>query len=102
MTVSDAVKFAYQLDSKGSIMEAAEYLRQAILDTFKNSKELPWPPTADDLDYSPLFPPEFTSFLEYVMSDSSTADFSRPVKHIILSIWQDICLLSIEWKMEAA
>ena len=56
-------------------MEVAEYLRQAILDAFKNSKELP----------------ELTSILEYVISGSNTTDFSEHLKRIILSIGQDIC-----------
>ena len=85
------MKFAYELGSKHSVMEADEYLQVAILDAFKNSKVLSWPPTADDPDYSPLLPPELTSFLEYVISDSNTAGCSEYVKCIILSIGQDIC-----------
>ena len=54
LTDAKAVKFAYRLGLEDSVMKAAEYLRQVILDAFKNSKELPWPPTADDLDYSPV------------------------------------------------
>ena len=82
------MKFTYELGSKDSVMEAAEYLRQAILDAFKNSKELHWPLTANDLDYSPLLPRKLLCFLEYVISGSSTADFS---KHVVLSIGQVIC-----------
>ena len=101
MTVADAVKFAHELDPKDSVMEAAEYLRQAIHYAFKHIKKLPWPSTADDLDYSPPIPPELKSFLEYVISSSKTADFSEPVKHIILSIGQNICrgVSNVKWKL---
>ena len=69
-------------------MEVAEYLRQAILDAFKNSKELP----------------ELTSILEYVISGSNTTDFSEHLKRIILSIGQDICrgVSNGKWKLPLA
>ena len=82
MTVADPVKFAYELSSNDSVMEAAEYVRQAILDAFKNSKELTWPPTADDLDRTPPLPSELISFLEYVISGSNTADCYEHVKRL--------------------
>ena len=65
-------------------MEEAEYLQQTILDASKNSKELPWPPTANDLDYSPLVPPNLKCYLEYVILVSNNADFSKHVKCTIL------------------
>ena len=82
-------------------MEAAEYLRQAILGAFRNSKEIAWPPTADDLDYSPPLPPELKSFLKYVISGSNTADCCKHVKRIILSTGQDIChgVSNVRWKL---
>ena len=61
-TVPNAVKFTYELDSKDSVIEAAQYPWQAILDAFKNSKELPWPSTAEDLDYFPPLPPKSQVF----------------------------------------
>ena len=69
-------------------MEVAEYFQQAILDAFKNSKELP----------------ELTSILEYVISGSNTTDFSEHVKRIILSIGQDICggVSNGKWKLPLA
>ena len=90
MTAADAVKSAYELGSKKSVMEASEYLRQAILNAFNNSKELPWPPTAGDLGNFPPLPPKLTSFLEYVILGSNTADCSEHKKRIIMSFGQDI------------
>ena len=37
------------LRKKDSVIEAAEYLKQAVFNAFKNSKKLPWPPIADNL-----------------------------------------------------
>ena len=72
-------------------MEAAEYLQQTILDAFKNSMKLSWPPIANELDYSPPLPPQFKRSLEYMISGSNTFDCSEHVKGIILLIGQDIC-----------
>ena len=82
-------------------MDAAEYLQQAILDVFKNSKEMSCPSTADDLDYSTPLPTELTRFMEYVILRSNTADCSEHVKRIILSIGQDICrgISNGKWKL---
>ena len=100
LTVANAVKFINE-GSKDSVMEAVEYLQEAILNAFKNSKEVPWPPTADDLDYSPLLPPKLTSSLEYMILGSNTTDCSEHVKCIILSVGQDICrgVSTGKWKL---
>ena len=53
------------------------------------------------MDNSPSLPPELTSFLEYVISGTNTAECSDHVKRIILSIGQDICrgVTNGEWKL---
>ena len=40
LTVAYAVNFANDLGLKDGVMKATEYLRQTILDAFRNSKEI--------------------------------------------------------------
>ena len=55
------------LGRKGIMVEAALYLRNAILSTFSQSDELRWPPTVEYLDNAEdVIPNELNSFLKYV------------------------------------
>jgi hypothetical protein len=58
ITTEEAVKQAYQLASKDTVKHVALILRSIITRSFKESTELPWPPSESDLevgDGCPLF-----------------------------------------------
>ena len=50
ISIADAVAHAYKLGSKAKYEDVALLLRSLIQQAFKDSKPLPWPPTADDLE----------------------------------------------------
>ena len=101
ITVTDAVRYAYELGSKDKYEEVALLLRQIIQHAFKESESSPWPPTADDLDIVPSLPSELIKFLNFVISGEEDTEGSEKVHRIILSIGQDICraVTHGEWKL---
>ena len=50
INLADAITCAYQLGIADHLKDTALYLRQVILKAFGESADLPWPPTADELD----------------------------------------------------
>ena len=69
ITVADAIAQAYVLGSADKYQDVALLLRRSILQAFDNSKALPWPPTADNMELSSeeLLPPDLVRFLKMVM-----------------------------------
>ncbi|KAK5856857.1 hypothetical protein PBY51_008423 [Eleginops maclovinus] len=70
LSVSDAVAHAYKLGSKDKYEDMALLLRGTIQNTFRASKTLSWPPTADDLVTSldNLLPSDLMKFLTLIIS----------------------------------
>ena len=61
ISVADAVAYAYKLASKDKCEDMALILRSVIQRAFIESKPLPWPPSADDLEVkssNELLPPD--------------------------------------------
>ena len=78
ISVADAVAYAYNLGSKDKYEDVALLLRRLIQRAFKESKPVPWPPSADDLEVKSsdeLIPSDLVKFLNYVISGD--ADFKR-------------------------
>ena len=63
---------AYLLGTADLLKDSAIYLRQVILKAFKESTELPWPPTADELEKraEEELPDKLKQFLNQVLSGS--------------------------------
>ena len=50
VSLTNALSGAYYLGNTDKCSDAAQILRSGILNAYKNNKELPWPPTADDME----------------------------------------------------
>ena len=50
ISLDDAVSHVYRLETNYSIKDMALSLRDVILKAFTEFPDLPWPPTADELD----------------------------------------------------
>lgn len=90
LSVSDAVAHAYQLGSKDKYQDVALLLRRTILKTFRESKTLPWPPTADDLltSLDNLLPSDLMNFLTLIISGDADIEKCEKTKRLVLSITQ--------------
>lgn len=94
ISVEDAVAHAYILGSKDQYEDVALLLRKLIKQGFKNTKLLPWPPSADDLDITctdGTLPEELIKFLTLVISGNvfvSDLEDSEKIKRVVLSIGQ--------------
>ena len=65
MSLTDALSGAYNLGNADKCSDAAQILRSGILNAYKNNKELPWPPTADDMELNA------ENFLAYQVPESA-------------------------------
>lgn len=91
ISVTDAVTYAYMLGSKDKYEDVALLLRGIIQQTFNESKSLPWPPTADDLEVSSsdeLLPLDLMKFLNLIISGDADMEKCEKTRRIVLSIGQ--------------
>ncbi|KAK5870594.1 hypothetical protein PBY51_003528 [Eleginops maclovinus] len=90
LSVSDAVAHAYKLESKDKYEYVALLLRGTIQKTFRASKTLPWPPTADDLVTSldNLLPSDLMKFLTLTISGDADMEKCDKTRRLVLSISQ--------------
>lgn len=75
ITLADAIACAYRLGTADQLKDTVLYLRQVILKAFKESADLPWPPTADELDKRAKeeLPEQLKRFLNLVLSGCGSA-----------------------------
>ncbi|KAI4827603.1 hypothetical protein KUCAC02_030988 [Chaenocephalus aceratus] len=103
ITVSKAVARAYTLGTTDKYKNVALLLRQNILQAFRESKDLKWPPTADDMELTPenLLPTELVRFLSMVMAGKEDMETNEKMKRLVFSIGQDLCraVSEGEWKL---
>lgn len=91
ISTADAVAYAYKLGSKDKYEDVALLLRSLIQQAFKESKPLPWPPSADDLEVTSsdeLLPSDLVKFLNYVISGNVDGQRCEKTGRIVLSIGQ--------------
>ena len=89
MFVAEALAYAYNLGSKDKYEDVALLLRSSIKQAFKESKPLPWPPSADNLEVKSseeLLPSDLVKFLNCVIDHPIDIDehmrYSlKPVPH---------------------
>ena len=104
LSTSNAVAASYLSASKDKLSEAAVYLRNVILEAFKKSKEMPWPPTAEDIQRisEEHLPDELSRFLNLVVSGVEREnDQCQRTKRVVFSIGQDVCraVSQGQWKL---
>ncbi len=103
LTVSDALANAYSLGSIDRFEDAAFHIRQEILMAFRESDNVPWPPTVDDLELSfdKVLPPALIRFLCLVIAGKEDFEISEKVKRLVHSLGQDLCraVSDGKWKL---
>lgn len=103
-SVEDAVASAYRLGSTDKFADVGLLLRGLILKAYNESKPLPWPPTANDMEITSekLLPDELTRFLNLVLSGRpEVGETCAKTRRLVLSIGQDLCraVTDGEWKL---
>jgi len=91
ISIRDAVAYAYKLGSQDKYVDVALQLRSIIKQAFNDSKPLPWPPTADDLEANSsekFLPPDLVKFLNFVISGEVDVEKCEKTRRIVLSIGQ--------------
>lgn len=69
--------YAFKLGSKDKYEDVALLLRNIIQWAFSESKSLPWPPTADDLEVKSseeFLPPDLVKFLNFIISGDADVE----------------------------
>ena len=93
-TVAEALGVAYKLGSTDKFSDVALDLHKQILEAYKNSKKLPWPPTHDDMEIKSkdLLPEKLINFLNLVLTGTlEVEERSLRTQRLVLSIGQDLC-----------
>ena len=90
MSTENAISHAYQLAYRNTKDEMGQSLRKTVLQSYQNAKEIPWPPTADDLDpmASNILPPDIIAFLTVLITGSKEQPKNDHIERVILSIGQ--------------
>ncbi|KAI4815748.1 hypothetical protein KUCAC02_005875 [Chaenocephalus aceratus] len=105
ITVDEAVKCAYKLGTSDQLQEAALTLNSHIKKAFKESfKELPWPPTAQELDavkMDELLPEHLVHFLSSVVTGTLDEEKCEKTQRLVYSITHDVCRAATnsKWKL---
>ena len=103
ITVSNALARAYTLGSTDKYQDVALLLRHNILQAFRESKGLPWPPTAEDMELTSekLLPADLVRFLSLIMTGKEDVEMSEKMKRLVFSIGQDLCraVSDGKWKL---
>lgn len=103
ITVSNALSRAFALGSTDKYQDVALLLRGTILKAHQESKELPWPPTADDMELTSenLLPQDLIRFLSFVMAGNEDVEASEKKKRLVFSVGQDLCraVTDGKWKL---
>ena len=92
--LSKAVAASYLAASEDKLKDTAGFLREVILNAFKNSQEVPWPPSVEDIEKmaTEKLPEELERFLNLVFSGKEPSmEICERTKRFIYSIGQDVC-----------
>ena len=94
MSISKAVAALYLAASGDKLKDVATFIREVVLKAFKSSKEMPWPPTIDDIEKmsTEKLPEELERFLNLIFSGNEpNTEKCKRTKHFAYSIGQDVC-----------
>jgi len=100
MSIDEAIRKAFELGSSDIMKESGNHLHDVIHQSFKESKDLTWPPNALELEQNSKIPPELETFLSHVIAKQSVPTTPKN-QRLILSIGQDLCRAATagEWKL---
>ena len=104
LSTSNAVAASYLAASKDKLSDTAVYLRGVILEAYKKSKEMPWPPTIEDIQRisNENIPEELSRFLHLVVSfNEPENEHCLRTKRLVFSMGQDVCRAVTQgrWKL---
>ncbi len=105
ISVAEAVSCAYKLGTADQLHDAALTLHALILKAFKESKELTWPPTAQELNsvqMEELLPEDLVTFLNLVLTGrAEIGEKCEKTQRLVYSISQDLCRAATnsKWKL---
>ena len=94
MSVSKEVAAPSLAASDDKLKDVATFIREVILKAFKSSKEMPWPPTIDDIEKmsTEKLPEELERFLNLIFSGNEpNTEKCERTKRFVYSISQDVC-----------
>lgn len=93
INITDALSGAYSIGTTDKSQDVALSLRGCILKAYRERNELPWPPTADDVELSTdqLLPKDLTRFLTILFTGQEEDETNEKVQRWIPSIGQDLC-----------
>ena len=100
----EAIEVAFEAATSETrlLKNAAMILRNHIVTSHKKSKELPWPPSASDLNNGSVEQPEeLKQFLSILLTGKKKEKASAKSERLIQSITEDICSAATggRWKM---
>ena len=101
MSLDKAIQSTHELHSVDAITDVALFLRRIITSAFEESKDIPWPSTAEALaDIDDQIPTELEKFLNHLLSGNPSCPSQR-VTRLVRSLGQDICRAATngKWKM---
>ena len=103
ISLDDAISHAYRSGTRDPIRDKALSLRDVILKAFAAFPELPWPPTADELDKRAReeLPEKLQRFLTLVIADCDLETSCEKTNRLVYSIGQDLCraVTNGQWKL---
>ena len=91
LSVGDAVTYAYKLGSKDKYKDVALLLRGMIQQAFCESRPLPWPPTAEDLEVhsmNDVLPTDLVKFLNAVITGDTDMNRCEKTRRVVFSLGQ--------------
>ena len=103
ISLEDAMSCAYRLGTDDHIRDTTLSLREVILKAFAEFLDLPWPPTADELDKHAHeeLPKELQRFLTLPFGGCASQKNCEKTHCLVYSIGQDLCraVTTGQWKL---
>ena len=89
--VGDAVTYAYKLGSKDKYKDVVLLLRGLIQQVFCESRPLPWPPTAEDLEMhsmNDVLPTDLVKYLNAVITGDTDVKRCEKTRRVVFILGQ--------------
>ena len=103
ITLSRALGRAYHLGSADMLKNVAIFLRRDIQQAFKETNDMAWPPTANDLELTceNILPADLIRLLGVLITGREDEEINGKNRRLIFSIGQDLCRAVSEgkWKL---
>ena len=104
MSAESAVSASYLAATVDKIKDVALHLKEIIETAFKKSREMPWPPTVEDISTlaSTQLPEDLQRFLTIALSGKEPENVQcERTKRFVFSIGQDLCRAATrgKWKL---